>query len=151
MNGWEVCRYPLGRVAHCIAATMASLASNARCAAVLMAEDKHHGAVAALMLLAKVHDRGVFEQSGHVRASAACALSFLACHNMGARGEDCLTGPYRPALLEQGALVWIPSLACDLVGHGVQHCRLVTDEPSARTSVAVSLDHCNGCCALRLV
>lgn len=70
-----------------------------------MAGDKHHGAVAALMLLAKVHDRGVFEQSGHVRASAACALSFLACHNMGARGDECLTGPYRPALLEQGALV----------------------------------------------
>lgn len=84
---------------------MASLASNARCAEVLMAEDKHHGAVAALMLLAKVHDRGVFQQSGHVRASAACALSFLACHNMGARGDACLTGPYRPALLEQGALV----------------------------------------------
>jgi hypothetical protein len=97
-------RYELGRVAHCIAATMASLASNAECAAVLMASDAQHGAVAALMLLARVHDHNC-QQSGHVRAAAACALSFLACHNIGARGDECLTGPYREALLQQGALV----------------------------------------------
>jgi hypothetical protein len=105
VSTWTNTRYPLGRVAHCIAATMASLASNATCAAVLMADDASHGAVAALMLLAKVHERGLFQHSGHVRAAAACALSFLACHNMGARGDACLTGPYREALLQQGALV----------------------------------------------
>lgn len=91
-------------MAHCIAATMASLASNEQCAAVLMASDAQHGAVAALMLLARVHDDKI-QQSGHVRAAAACALSFLSCHNIGARGDDCLTGPYREALLQQGALV----------------------------------------------
>lgn len=91
-------------MAHCIAATMASLASNQECAAVLMASDAEHGAVAALMLLARVHDGNV-QHTGHVRAAAACALSFLSCHNIGARGDDCLTGPYREALLEQGALV----------------------------------------------
>jgi hypothetical protein len=85
---------------------MASLASDERCAAVLMAADAEHGAVAALMFLAKVADGDAAQQAGHVRAAAACALSFLSCHNMGARGDDCLSGPYRKALLQQGALVW---------------------------------------------
>jgi hypothetical protein len=108
VSTWCNSAYALGRVAHCIAATLASLASNAECAAVLMSNDEAYGVVAAIMLLVKVHDRGVFEHSGHVRAAAACALSFLACHNIGALGDDCLTGPYRKMLLQHGALVRSP-------------------------------------------
>eukprot|EP00892_Ulva_mutabilis_P009686 jgi/Ulvmu1/708/UM010_0080.1 len=141
VSTWTNTTYPLGRVAHCIAATMASLASNARCAEVLMAEDAQHGAVAALMLLAKVHDRGVFQQSGHVRASAACALSFLACHNMGARGDACLTGPYRPALLEQGALVrTVPVLYHTLSAGGLEDASRCVTAPCC----------CSECCSLHV-
>ena len=102
---WTNKKHALGRVAHCIAATLASLSSHAESAASLMAADKEHGIVATLMLLVKVYDRGLFEHSGHVRAAAACALSFLACHNMDSKGDECLVGPYRPALLKAGALV----------------------------------------------
>jgi hypothetical protein len=107
---WANDKYPLGKVAHCIAATLASLASNPECAAVLMAPGAAAGAVKTLMLLVLVYDHGVFTHSGHVRAAAACAISFLACHNMNATGDACLSGPYRVALLEQGALVWQSSL-----------------------------------------
>lgn len=47
--------YPLGRIAHCIAATIATLASHPHCAAVLMANNEQHGVVATLMLLCAVH------------------------------------------------------------------------------------------------
>lgn len=36
-----------------------------------------------------------------MRAAAATALSFLACHPIGARGDACLTGPHRKALVSQ--------------------------------------------------
>ena len=35
-----------------------------------------------------------------MRAAAATALAFLACHPMGAKGDDCLTGPHRNDLLQ---------------------------------------------------
>ena len=46
--------------------------------------------------------------SGHVRAAAACALSFLACHDLGAVGDACLDGPFRRSLLAHGAMVRLP-------------------------------------------
>ncbi|KAK9861349.1 hypothetical protein WJX84_011522 [Apatococcus fuscideae] len=42
--------------------------------------------------------------AGHVRAAAATALAFLACHPMGAKGDDCLTGPHRIDLLQAYAV-----------------------------------------------
>lgn len=42
--------------------------------------------------------------AGHVRAAAATAIAFLACHPIGAKGDECMWGPYREALLEAGAL-----------------------------------------------
>lgn len=46
----------------------------------------------------------MFQGSGHVRAAAATALSFLSCHDLSARGDDCMFGPYREELLRQGVL-----------------------------------------------
>ena len=104
ISTWANKVHPLGRVAHCIAATIATLASNAHCASVLMANNEEHGVVSMLMLLVKVKDRGVFSHAGHVRAAAATALSFLSSHNAGARGEDCMVGPYRKEMLDQGVM-----------------------------------------------
>ena len=53
---------------------------------------------------ASLQDGGHLTGSGHARAAAATGLAFLACHPLGARGDDCLVGPYRPALLRAGAL-----------------------------------------------
>jgi hypothetical protein len=117
---WDNDKYPLGRVAHCIAATLASLASNPECAAVLMAPNTAQEAVKTLMLLVRVYDDGVFMHSGHVRAAAACAISFLACHDMSAQGDACLRGPYRVALLEHGALVRPP---CVSIGAMATHSK----------------------------
>lgn len=41
--------------------------------------------------------------AGHVRAAASTCLAFLACHPLGARGDTCLTGPFRSRLLNVGA------------------------------------------------
>lgn len=38
-----------------------------------------------------------------MRAAASTCLSFLACHPLGARGDTCLTGPFRTRLLNVGA------------------------------------------------
>jgi hypothetical protein len=40
--------------------------------------------------------------AGHVRAAASTCLAFLACHPLGARGDTCLTGPFRSRLLNVG-------------------------------------------------
>ena len=39
-----------------------------------------------------------------MRAAAATAIAFLACHPIGAKGDECMWGPYRETLLEAGAL-----------------------------------------------
>jgi hypothetical protein len=127
---WTNAAHALGRVSHCIAATIASLASHAPSAAALMAAEPGAGVVATLMLLAKVHDRGRFTHSGHVRASAACALSFLACHDATATGDACLVGPYRPALLAAGALVRASTrqavLQTNMTSSPLQHAKRIT-------------------------
>ena len=51
----------------------------------------------------QVCDTPSFERAGHVKASACAAVSFLACHPIGAKGDDCMVGPYRTKLLEAGA------------------------------------------------
>ena len=50
---WTNTAHPLGRVAHCIAATLASLAAHAPSAKELMAVDGEEGVIATLMLLCK--------------------------------------------------------------------------------------------------
>ncbi|WIA12059.1 hypothetical protein OEZ85_012136 [Tetradesmus obliquus] len=92
----------LGRVCHCLAATLASLASNEVTAAFIMAAPGDSVAKAMLTLLEVEDDEG-FSNAGHVRAAASTCLAFLACHPLGARGDTCLTGPFRSRLLNVGA------------------------------------------------
>ena len=83
----------LGRVCHCIAATLATLAAHNHCADLIVgAEDDV--AMKAVLALVDVEDDN-FEHANHVRAAACTCLAFLACHPLGAKGDACLTGPYR--------------------------------------------------------
>lgn len=59
--------------------------------------------VSTLMSFLTVEDTEEFTGAGHVCAAACTGLAFLACHNIGAKGDDCLTGPFREKLLEIGA------------------------------------------------
>lgn len=43
------------------------------------------------------------DEAPHVRAAACTALAFLASHPLSARGDECMTGPYRERLLATGA------------------------------------------------
>jgi hypothetical protein len=61
---WSNKVYPLGRIAHCVAATIATLACNPHCASVLMANNEQHGVVATLMLLCQVHVRSPRQRQG---------------------------------------------------------------------------------------
>eukprot|EP00803_Ostreobium_quekettii_P006067 evm.model.scf_440.6 EVM.evm.TU.scf_440.6 scf_440:39552-53991(-) len=93
---------PLGRVAHCISATLATFCSEEVCARSLMS-DPDDGPLRALMILLTVEDTEVFRRAGHVRAAATTGLAFLSCHPLGAKGDDCLEGPFRAKLIEIGA------------------------------------------------
>ena len=62
--------------------------------------------------------------SGHVRAAAATAISFLACHPIGAKGDACMTGPHRALLLQEGAMAALLRAALDR-----------TEEASCRRSI----------------
>lgn len=42
--------------------------------------------------------------AGFVRAAASTCLAFLAGHPLGAKGDICLTGPFRQRLLDCGAM-----------------------------------------------
>lgn len=65
--------------------------------------DPEDSALKALMFFLSVRDTDVFKGSGHVCAAACTGLAFLACHLMGSKGDDCLTGPFRKKLLDIGA------------------------------------------------
>ncbi|KAL3152291.1 hypothetical protein ABBQ32_001362 [Trebouxia sp. C0010 RCD-2024] len=99
IENWHL---PLGKVAHCLAATLATLASDPTVAQLAMQPGS--GIVHALLQLISTSDDDAFAGAGHVRAAAATAIAFLACHPIGAKGDECMWGPYREALLEAGAL-----------------------------------------------
>ncbi len=67
--------------------------------------------------------------AGHVRAAAATAIAFLACHPIGAKGDDCMWGPYREALLEAGALRVL--LEAALAPTEDDNCRKVIEKAAA--------------------
>ncbi|GMH33927.1 hypothetical protein BSKO_01761 [Bryopsis sp. KO-2023] len=93
---------PLGRVTHCISATLATFCSEFECATTLMSDPKDT-TLKTLMFFLSVEDKASFTGSGHVRAAACTGLAFLACHRIGAQGDECLTGPFREKLLDIGA------------------------------------------------
>eukprot|EP00884_Botryococcus_braunii_P001896 jgi/Botrbrau1/11707/Bobra.0195s0036.1 len=95
--------------AYALAATLATLSSNARMAQLLMDIPDNMGIRALLLLTLKETEQEVV---CHVRAAAATALSFLSGHPIGACGDDCLTGPHRKSLVAQGAFTALLRAAC---------------------------------------
>lgn len=89
-------------MAHCVSATLATFCSNIRCATTLMS-DPEDRTISTLMSFLTVEDTEEFAGAGHVCAAACTGLAFLACHKIGAKGDDCLTGPFRKKLLDIGA------------------------------------------------
>lgn len=67
--------------------------------------------------------------AGHVRAAAATAIAFLACHPIGAKGDDCMWGPYREVLLQAGALEVL--LEAALAPTQDESCRKVIEKAAA--------------------
>ena len=67
--------------------------------------------------------------AGHVRAAAATAIAFLACHPIGAKGDECMWGPYRETLLEAGALRVLLEVALAPTEDG--NCRKVIEKAAA--------------------
>eukprot|EP00951_Prasinocladus_malaysianus_P039287 scaffold439114_cov28-Prasinocladus_malaysianus.AAC.1 len=66
-------RYPMARVLHCVAATLATLSSNEEAAAVIMATDvsgDHEGPVNAMLEMLLVEERQQLRGIGHIRAAA---------------------------------------------------------------------------------
>lgn len=64
-----------------------------------------------------------------MRAAAATAIAFLACHPIGAKGDECMWGPYREALLEAGALRVL--LEAALAPTEDDNCRKVIEKAAA--------------------
>lgn len=53
----------------------------------------------------QVDDEPWFSHAPDTRAAACTTLAFLACHPLGARGDDCLIGPFRTRLLQVRAII----------------------------------------------
>ena len=64
-----------------------------------------------------------------MRAAAATAIAFLACHPIGAKGDECMWGPYREALLQAGALRVL--LEAALAPTEDDNCRKVIEKAAA--------------------
>ena len=64
-----------------------------------------------------------------MRAAAATAIAFLACHPIGAKGDDCMWGPYREVLLQAGALEVL--LEAALAPTQDDNCRKVIEKAAA--------------------
>ncbi|KAF8071180.1 hypothetical protein HT031_001262 [Scenedesmus sp. PABB004] len=122
----------LGRVCHCLGATLASLASNNVAAGFIMAAPGDSVARAVLALL-EVEDDPGFSSAGHVRAAASTCLAFLACHPLGARGDTCLSGPFRDRLLAVGALGAL--LRAALASSADDHCDAIIQQTAAAGAV----------------
>lgn len=104
---------PLSRVCHCVTATIATLASNPDTAELIMT-CPNDIALSTLMLLVEVFETEMFERAGHVKASACAGIAFLACHPIGAEGDECMHGPHRCAFLLSCLWTWkCPWTECD--------------------------------------
>eukprot|EP00798_Chlamydomonas_sp_ICE-L_P023775 gene23775-9334_t len=119
---------PLSRVCHCIAATLATLSSVHETAELVMTSPGD-GALKTLITLLEVYETDVFDRAGHVKAAACAGVAFLTCHPIGAKGDDCMHGPYRTKLLEMGAfgallraaLTSVDNEECDMIVQQVQY------------------------------
>jgi hypothetical protein len=71
----------------------------------------------------------VFERAGHVKASACAGLAFLACHPLGAAGDECMSGPHRDRLLASGAFGCLLRAALTTVGD--EECDMIVEQAAA--------------------
>eukprot|EP00873_Tetraselmis_striata_P034657 jgi/Tetstr1/454921/TSEL_041784.t1 len=103
----SLAKYPVSRVLHCLAATLATLASNEDAAAVIMEshkDDSDGGPVHALLQLVTIKDKLELRGNGHSRAAATTGLAFLAGHSFKSQGDECMFGPHRMQLLACGTM-----------------------------------------------
>jgi hypothetical protein len=77
----------------------------------------------------KVEDDPCFSHAPDVRAAACTTLAFLACHPLGARGDDCLVGPFRTRLLGAGAFGAL--LRAALSSSACEHCDPIIQQTAA--------------------
>jgi len=90
-------------------------------------EDKELVAIKSLLMLLKSEEG--LSTNGHVVAAACTGIAFLACHPIGAKGDDCLTGPYRKQLISAGSLNAL--LAALLHPPNDQSCKSIVEETAA--------------------
>ena len=64
--------------------------------------DRESVVIQALLFLLQHQSERVFSTNGHVIAAACTGLAFLACHPIGAQGDDCMSGPHRKQLIDAG-------------------------------------------------
>ncbi|KXZ56071.1 hypothetical protein GPECTOR_2g953 [Gonium pectorale] len=102
MDCYNTVALPLSRVAHCITASIATLAANPD-AAMLIMNSPDDIALKFMMAMLDAIETENFEQAGYVKASACAGVAFLACHPIGAEGDECMYGPFRTKLLNMGA------------------------------------------------
>ncbi len=102
MDCYTTVALPLSRVAHCVTASLATLAANPDAAQLIM-DSPDDVALNFLMAMLDCVETENFERAGHVKASACAGVAFLACHPIGAEGDECMCGPFRTKLLGLGA------------------------------------------------
>ena len=91
----------MDKITHYLTASLSTFCSNEDCAHKI-ADDEGCDVIQSLLFLLK-HPTNAVSTNGHVMAAACAGLAFLACHPIGAQGDDCMTGPHRQQLLDAGA------------------------------------------------
>lgn len=130
-------------VTHCLTASLATFCSSNEYAE-KMAQEEASPTIQTLLFLLKCDSRQYPSIDGHATAAACTGLAFLACHPIGAQGEECMTGspstihliirisllgPYRKMLLEHGAY----SVLLSALVHPPENedCRAIVEESAA--------------------
>ncbi|KAG1678758.1 hypothetical protein FOA52_012798 [Chlamydomonas sp. UWO 241] len=135
---------PLSRVCHCVTATLASMASTADTAQLIMdcpddialttmlglcelnRDCPDDIALTTMLGLCEVTATESFERAGHVKASAVAGVAFLCVHPLGALGDECMHGPYRTRLLDSGAFGVL--LRAALTSVGDDECDMIVQQ-----------------------
>lgn len=130
-------------VTHCLTASLATFCSSNDYAK-KMAQEEASPTIQTLLFLLKCDSSEYTSIDGHAIAAACTGLAFLACHPIGAQGEECMTGilssfpsfvqvsllgPYRKMLLEHGAY----SVLLSALVHPPENedCRAIVEESAA--------------------
>lgn len=100
--------FELGKVVRCISASIANMGFDEDLAHVIMSkayasDPRGQGGVG--LLVRTVDEWSLLPplDEPHIRVSACVGLAVLAGHDFASKGDQCLVGPHRPALIKMGA------------------------------------------------